>query len=421
MRHVYTALFILLLPLILLRLWWRGRAQSAYRKRWRERLGWAAASDRPTIWVHSVSVGETLAAVPMIKALQLKYPDYQIYVTTTTPTGSERVIAAFGDTVSHSYLPYDLPWFMRRFVRQIKPKVAIVMETELWPNMVAACHSQSIPVVIANARLSERSASGYQRFRALTSGMLRQLTLIAAQNTADADRFAQLGVPRHHIQVTGNIKFDLAVESVVHREGADFRNNWRAESRPVWLAASTHDGEDLPLLNAHQLLLKSHPSALLVIVPRHPERFDQVFALAASLGFSVHKHSESKQEVLVDEASVIIGDTMGELLSIIAGSDVVFMGGTLVEVGGHNYIEPAALAKPILSGPSRYNFEDISNQLLDIGALQIAEQPEDIAGSVRQLIVSEAEMKRRGENARLLADQNRGALARLLTSLEEFI
>ena len=408
--------------MIVLRLWWRGRVAPEYRLRWRERFGAVDATpEKPVIWVHAVSVGETLAAVPMIKALQLKYPDHHLYITSTTPTGSERVKASFGDSVSHSYLPYDLPWFYKRFLKALKPSVAVIMETELWPNMLAVCAQSSVPVVIANARLSEKSARGYQRFSVLTADMLQHVTLVAAQFDEDAHRFAELGVSRERLAVTGNIKFDLDLEKGVVEQGIEFRKIWQGEGRPVWLAASTHEGEDAVLLSAHRLLHKSHPNALLALVPRHPERFDQVYQLALSEGFKTQRHSDLKSNSVEVRPQVVVGNTMGELLSMIAGSDLVFMGGTLVANGGHNYIEPAALGKPILSGPSRFNFRDISDQLIDAEVLKICEEDVEIASALSELFNAPEEIRKIAHRAMQLAEQNRGALARLLTALEPIL
>lgn len=418
MRYLYTLFFYLILPLVVLRLWWRSRSAPAYAQRWNERFGFVPTrhSDRPAIWVHAVSVGETLAALPMIRQLQSRYPGHELIVTTTTPTGSERVRAALGDTVLHVYAPYDLPDCLGRFLRRVRPQLVVIMETELWPNTIHACQQRGIPVVVANARLSEKSARGYGRFAALSRAMLQQVTVIAAQHKDDGERFVRLGLPRSALVVTGNIKFDLTLDDAVKARADALRQRWQAEGeRPVLLAASTHQGEDTLLLQAYELLRASHPQLLLVLVPRHPERFDRVVAEAAAR-YSTQRHSQGGPVPLVTQ--VLVGDTMGEMMPMLGAADVVFMGGTWVPNGGHNLIEPAAWAKPIFCGPSLFNFAEVSRLLQAASGLKIVETPTDLAVAVAQLLASEARAEHMGNAAQQVAEANRGALGRLLTVID---
>lgn len=414
MRFFYTSIFYLLLPLVLLRLWWRARSAPAYAQRRRERFGFVPArrSDRPAIWVHAVSVGETLAALPMIRQLQSRYPGYELIVTTTTPTGSERVRAAFGDSVVHVYAPYDLPDCLGRFLRRMRPQLAVIMETELWPNTIHACYQRGIPVVVANARLSEKSARGYGRFAALARGMLQQITVIAAQHSDDGERFLRLGLPQSSLAITGNIKFDLTLDDTVHARAAELRQRWQADGeRPVLLAASTHQGEDTLLLQAFAQLLTSHPEVLLVLVPRHPERFDRVVA-EASAQFQTRRHSQGGPVPM--STQVLVGDSMGELMPMLGAADLVFMGGTWVPNGGHNLIEPAAWAKPIFCGPSLFNFAEVSRLLQAASGLQIVDTPADLAAGVAVLLATPERAQQMGFAAQQVAEANRGALERLL-------
>lgn len=418
MRYLYTLFFYLILPLVVLRLLWRARSAPAYARRWGERFGFfpARVGGRPAIWVHAVSVGETLAALPMIRQLQHRYPAHDLVVTTTTPTGSERVCAALGDTVFHVYAPYDLPDCLGRFLCRVRPQLAVIMETELWPNTIHACRQRGIPVVVANARLSERSARGYGRFAALSRSMLQQITVIAAQHDDDGERFVSLGLPRPALAVTGNIKFDLTLDDVVKARAADIRQRWLAEGqRPVLLAASTHQGEDTLLLQAYEQLRVTLPQLLLVLVPRHPERFDRVAAEASAL-YVTRRHSEGGSVSL--ETQVLVGDTMGEMMPMLGAADVVFMGGTWVPTGGHNLIEPAAWAKPIFCGPSLFNFAEVSRLLKEAAGLEVVDTPADLAAAVTQLLASADRAERMGVAAQQVAEANRGALDRLLTVID---
>jgi 3-deoxy-D-manno-octulosonic-acid transferase len=420
MRALYTTLFYLLLPLILLRLWWRGRRAPAYRRRWRERFGlFAAPAPQPAIWVHAVSVGETIAAAPLVSALQAQYPTHRLVVTTTTPTGSERVRALFGDSVFHVYGPYDTPGCVARFLDRVQPALTVVMETELWPNLIHGCRSRNIPVVVANARLSERSARGYARLGGLTRAMLAEVSLVLAQNAADGDRFVTLGLPRDRLAVTGSIKFDLTLDETLRQRAATLRSVV-GERSLCWIGASTHEGEDEPLLIAHEALCQRYADALLLLVPRHPERFDAVARLIEARGFRYQRRSQAGERIATG-TQVLLGDTMGELLLLYGCADVAFVGGSLIERGGHNTLEPAAWGIPVLTGPSDFNFSEISRLLSEAGAQVKVADADALAAELLALAAQPELRNRRGEAAQAVMAANRGALARHVAALAALI
>ncbi|MBE7377223.1 lipid IV(A) 3-deoxy-D-manno-octulosonic acid transferase [Pseudomonas lopnurensis] len=415
-RTLYTLLFHLGLPLVFLRLLWRAWRAPAYARRIGERFAVGLPPLRPGgIWVHAVSVGESIAAAPMIRELMARHPGLPITVTCMTPTGSERIQALFGDRVQHCYLPYDLPWAAARFLDRIRPKLAVVMETELWPNHIHQCARRGIPVVLANARLSERSARGYARFARLTAPMLAELSLIAVQTAAEAERFRRLGARRESVEVTGSIKFDLSIDPALLARATALRTQWGAQARPLWIAASTHAGEDEIILDAHRQLLAQHPQALLILVPRHPERFGSVVELCRKAGFATLRRSTD--EAVDAGTQVLVGDTMGELLFLYALADIAFVGGSLVPNGGHNLLEPAALGKPVLSGPHLFNFLEISAQLRGAGALREVQDADQLAQGVGELWRDPAAAQRMRDAGLGVLKANQGALERLLAGL----
>lgn len=415
-RFLYTLVFHLLLPLVLVRLLWRSLRAPEYRLRWRERLGLAAPLQQGGLWVHAVSVGETLAAAPLVNAWREAHPGEPVLVTTMTPTGSARVQALWGNRVNHCYAPYDLPWAWALFFRRIRPRVLVIMETELWPNMLTAAHARGIPVVLANARLSERSARGYARASWLTRPMLQHLSLVAAQDEAAAERFVGLGIPADRVRITGSLKFDFTPPEGLQAQAALLRERWQLDGRPVLVAASTHEGEDELLLSAFAGLRERHPQALLILVPRHPERFDSVARLVREHGLALARRSQ--QEAVVAETSVFLGDTMGELLLWYAMADVAFVGGSMLPVGGHNMLEPIALDVPTVSGPHVFNFQAIADELVSDGALQLV--PADrLAGAVAQLIESPEVARAQVAAGHAVMGRNRGALARQLALIEQ--
>ena len=421
-RTLYTLLFHLGLPLVAIRLWLRARKAPAYAKRIGERF----ALNLPVlqtggIWVHAVSVGESSAAAPMIRALLKRYPQLPITVTCMTPTGSERIQALFADEPreQHCYLPYDLPWAAARFLDRVQPKLAVIMETELWPNHIHQCAKRGIPVALANARLSARSAKGYARFARLTRPMLEDMSLIAVQSETEAERFRQLGARPECVEVTGSIKFDLSIDPQLLTKARELREQWHAQARPVWIAASTHEGEDEIVLDAHRRLLATYPNALLILVPRHPERFNSVFELCQRQGFVTVRRSANAQ--VSSGTQVVLGDTMGELLFLYAVADTAFVGGSLVPNGGHNVLEPAALAKPVLSGPHLFNFLDIAAKLREAGALEEVDDAQGLAIAVRRLFELPSDAQQMGEAGLSVMQANQGALKRLLDGLSRLI
>lgn len=395
----------------MLRLLWRSRRNKAYRFRIAERFGFSSLSLEKSIWVHAVSVGESMVAIALIKKLQQLYPQHSIVVTTMTPTGSARIQAALGDSVSHVYIPYDLPTALARFIKKAKPLVAILVETELWPNLFAACRKHAIPMVIANGRLSPHSFRGYQRISALTREMLGSLALLMAQGKNDAERFIALGADPKRVVMTGNIKFDLEVPADLIARSEVLRMHLGQE-RPVWIAASTHPGEEEIVLKAHRQILNKVPEALLVLVPRHPERFKPVAELIQEQGFQVVRRSLG--ENCEPKTSVYLGDTMGEMFLLYAVSDVSFVAGSFAQIGGHNLLEPAALAKPVISGPVLYNFKEIAEMLQQASALTLVKDASTLAEAVLDFFANQAYRHEQGQAALAVVEANRGALAKHL-------
>jgi 3-deoxy-D-manno-octulosonic-acid transferase len=415
-RATYTALLRLLLPAAVARLYWRGLRAPAYRQRVAERLMRdAAGPPAADVWLHAVSVGEVQAAQPVIRHLLQRDPPLELLVTTTTPTGAERLAALFQDRVAHRYTPFDLPGTVGRFLDRVRPRVAVVMETEIWPNTLAEAERRGIPVVLANARLSERSARGYARAQPLTRETLSRFATIAAQGESDAARFIALGAPESRVRVTGSIKFDQGLPASLREQAEALRRAWGAD-RPAWVAASTHEGEDEPILAAHRAVRAVVPDALLVLVPRHPERFDRVAELAARGGFGVVRRSSGRP--CGPGTAVYLGDTMGELQVLIAAADAAFIGGSLVPVGGHNLLEAAAAGVPTASGPHVFNFAAIVDLLVSQDAAVVVQDGPELGRLMANWLTDAASRARIGENGRRVVDENRGALARLLVVIE---
>jgi len=414
---MYTVVFYLLLPLIWLRLWLRGIKAPGYRQRWRQRFGLGLpASQQRVIWIHSVSVGETLTAIPLVKALQQRYPEMPILVTTMTPTGSERVTAAFADSVIHCYLPYDIPMAIKRFLNHFKPRILVIMETELWPNLIANCKHHKIPVIVANARLSERSARGYQRFKTLSSEMLKGIDL-ATQTAKDAERFKNLGAHSNQIEVSGNLKYELVLADGIEQQANSLRQKCFPQQCPVWIAASTHQGEDEIVLAIHKQLLTKHPDLGLIIVPRHPERFDQVAHLCQQQGFKLIRRSQSLVDLSQSDCEIFLGDSMGELLLFYAMADVAFVGGSLVATGGHNLLEPAAFSCPVVVGTHTFNFHQITHEMVAIGAAVQTEQGK-MANAISIWLDDQSLRQKAGEAGAALIKNNRGSLNKLVAIID---
>lgn len=414
-RILYTAIFYSIFPLVLLHLIWRGRRSPAYLARWRERFGFFTPSIAPGgIWVHAVSVGETMTVLPLVRMLKSRYPAMPIIFTTTTPTGSDRVKQALGDLVFHVYVPYDLPGMVKRFLNRTKPSLILVMETEIWPNIFYECNRRDIPIILANARLSPRSFSRYGRFPKITQATMEKITVIAAQSNDDAQRFIALGAYRKRVRVTGNMKFDINIPEELLQKSLDLRVSL-GDSRPVWIAASTHAGEDEIVLKVFKQLRPEFPHLLLIVVPRHPERFDEVTALCKTSGFTVQRRSTPESTGAPD---IYIGDTMGELLLLYGAADVAFVGGSLIPHGGQNLLEPAALGLPVVFGQYITNFQDIGRMLLEVQAAIRVDQADDLYGVVASLLKDPELRNNMGQRAKQLVQANRGAIKDLMLLMQ---
>ncbi len=417
-RALYSFLLYLIFPVVIVRLLWRSRINPAYRKRILERLGFISLKPtKPVIWVHAVSVGETNAAKPLIDGLIRQYPDYLILVTSTTPTGSERVNALFGEQVAHCYFPYDLPDVVRRFIKRVKPQALIVIETEIWPNLFSACQRNNISVGLVNARLSEKSTNAYLKIKGLIKETLLNINMIAVRSEADANSFAILGADKSRIKVAGNIKFDIETDQKLINKGLQWKQAWGSE-RKVLVAASTHQGEDEIILNLYDALLNKYPKLILVLVPRHPERFDSVFELCKTRDngdYRVIRHSQSGQYQHIPKVNIIVGDSMGEMQSWFATADVVIMGGSLVNVGGHNPIEAIVQGKPVVSGQYMFNFRDVVPELATTGMLTICETISELEEKTASLL--DIDNTSFIQKAQQIMKKHKGATDRLLKEI----
>jgi 3-deoxy-D-manno-octulosonic-acid transferase len=428
MRLLYTALLLLLTPLALLRLWLRGKGNPDYRLRWGERLGFVpVCPKRQRLWVHAVSVGETVAAAPLVRAWHASHPDWAILVTTTTPTGSAQVRRLFGDHVEHCYLPFDLPWMVAMFLRRSQPSLGVVMETEIWPNLYAAAERHGLPLVMANARLSDKSFKAYGRLRWLVAPTLRRVRLIAARGREDAERFVVLGATANRVEALGNLKFDLERSPAVVAAGQAWRD-WLGSNRPVWIAASTHPGEEEQVLAAHQALLQQHPDALLVLAPRHPERAEAVLATVQATGLQVIRRSSLPPAPQLPPAetaasgtnTVLVIDTLGELMTFYAASDLAYVGGSLVPNGGHNPLEPLVLGLPVLSGPQVFNFREVYAELQALGAVTMVDSAETLGRQLVAALASWPDMRHiaPGPDVNDWLQRSQGSTARLIARAE---
>ena len=413
MHALYSLLFRLALPFVLLQLWWSGRGNPGLRSHWRQRLGYLQAPPQPVIWVHAVSVGETIAAAPLVNALLRHYPEQPILMTAMTATGATRARALFGERVHVAFSPYDTPGAVSRFLDRARPVALVILETELWPNMVCLTRARDIPVMLVNARLSERSARGYRRIGGLVRPMLASLDWIAAQAEDDARRFISIGAAPRTVTVTGSIKFDVEIDSALRLAAASLRTTLGA-TRPIWIAASTHDGEDSQVLAAHRAVLAQHPEALLILVPRHPERFAQVAAEVTAAGFRLARRSAGEEALA---AEVYLGDTMGELLLLYGAADLAFVAGSLIERGGHNPLEPAAWALPVVTGPQVFNFEVIYDALQAGNGLVRVADDDGLARAVLSLLADSQLRQQTGRNALAIVAANRGVLESVLAGL----
>ena len=418
MRVVYNLLLLLAWPVVWVRLFIRAKSEPAYAERRSERWGHVPENvGRDVVWIHTVSAGEAIGAAPTIRALKARMPDNRFLVTTTTPTGSEQVVERLGDIVDHCYVPYDFPRTVARFLRRVEPRALVLMETELWPNILRQTRRRGALTCLVNARLSERSARGYARVSGLTRAMLRDVDHLFCQYPETARRFEALGADESRLEVTGSIKFDLDIPSDLKNEVARLRREWTPD-RPAWIAGSTHPGEEEVVLSAHAELRDRFPNLLLVLVPRHPRRADDVAALCTQAGFSTARLSDGPSAG--QKPDVLIVDVMGQLLYWYGVAQVAFLGGSLVPVGGHNPIEAAIHGTPMLMARHRFNFAEITEQFEEAGCLGLVDG-KSLAGAVAELIANPEIGSAQSRAAREVIDRNRGASDNLLARLEEII
>ena len=414
-RFGYTIFLYLLLPYVGLRLLWRGRKQPGYWRHIAERFGFFHSHpSKPVIWLHAVSVGETRAALPLIQQLQTRYPQYQILLTHMTPTGRDTGEELFGDSVLRSYLPYDFPFAVRRFLKHFKPAIGVLMETEIWFNLIHACNTSRIPVLLINARLSEKSAHQYAKFAQLTQESLRGLSGIAAQTEVDAARLTALGA--RHIQITGNLKFDISPPQSAIELGQVLRQQF-GEGRPIFLAASTREGEEALLLNALQHA--NMPDLLTVIVPRHPQRFDAVAALLDKRGIRYQRRSANL--AIRSQTQVVLGDSMGEMFAYYSACDIAFIGGSLLPLGGQNLIEACTLGKPVLLGPHTYNFAEVSELAVTVGAAIRVQDAGELLTQVAALIQDKQKQREMRQAGLDFSRQHQGATDRVMRLMDGYL
>ncbi|MFT4058904.1 MAG: lipid IV(A) 3-deoxy-D-manno-octulosonic acid transferase [Legionella sp.] len=415
MRFFYSFLMYLLTPFILIRLWWKGRRLPAYRERIAERFCLSEKELKPVdVWVHAVSLGEVIAATPLIDAMLDK--NWSVCVTTMTPTGSERVQARFGDKVSHQYVPYDLPHILKRFFRQLKPRVGIIMETELWPNLIYQARAANVPLLLANARLSDDSRRGYETIKFIIKPVLNQFYAILSQGEEDAKRFIRLGANQDIVHVLGNIKFDLQTNTIDSKKLSELKSYWGI-NRPAVIAASTHNNEEAQILEQLTRLQAAIPGVVLLIAPRHPERFQEVYQLCQQAGYKTGLRSNFK--TLSTDNEIVVLDSLGELLGMYQISDYAFVGGSLVPVGGHNVLEPIAMNVPVLSGNQVHNFKAICSDLEAANAILIVENAYEVIDGIIKLHQNKSFCRQMVRNATIIFEHNKGAVKRHLQQIED--
>ncbi|HXH54295.1 MAG TPA: lipid IV(A) 3-deoxy-D-manno-octulosonic acid transferase [Gammaproteobacteria bacterium] len=410
-RWLYSLIFTFSIPALLLRLWWKGRKNPGYRQGWRERFGFfKPPAQAGGLWVHAVSVGETMAAVPIVREFQKRFPGLPITLTSTTPTGYKTAQTIFKNDVFQVYFPYDLSWCIQQFLKRVRPTILIIMEKELWLNCFWVCHQKKIPIFIANGTLSLRSLKGYQWFPRIKQQILQCITVVFAKSEIDATRFLALGLDPHHLIVAGNVKFDVSLKEGAEVAGKQYRDTFG--NRPVWIAASTHAGEEELVLLAFKQILEQQPGALLILVPRHPERFSIVATLLAQQGYIFVKRSSGF--LVAPETQILLGDTMGELAFFYAAADVAFVGGSLVPVGGHNALEAAALSIPVIMGLYVDNCLEITKQLAGAGALIQVSGSDALAKAVLHWFVNPVDRQQAGASAKKVVEKNRGIVKRIV-------
>lgn len=417
MNYIYTPFLYLFLPIILFRLLIRGYKNPDYWSRWKERFGWVVVDKTADVWVHAVSVGEARAAAPLIQTL-LSDNGRNILVTTMTPTGSDEVRRLFGTSVMHCYAPYDYPGSVNRFLDSVRPRTLIIMETEIWPNIISKCSSRGIPVLFANLRLSERSFRKYSKVSGFMGAVLRKVSRFAVQSPRDSRYLEELGTPPAAIEVTGSIKFEVRIPASLNEVAQVLRREWGQERR-VWIAGSTHEGEEEIVLEVYRKLKEDYSDLILVLVPRHPERFAVVTRLARKSGFDVVCRSESRLDI--SNTDIYVGDSMGELTLLYAASDVALVGGSMIRHGGHNVLEPCALGVPVVFGPHMFNFLEISQLVLERKAGAQVDNAEELLCAVNGFLGDPNRRFRTGEAGRKLIEENKGALRKTMSLFSEFI
>jgi len=422
LRLIYTVLFFILLPGVLFRLYWRGLKIPEYKMRWRERLGVYESRKRVenTVWIHAVSVGEAEAAFPLIKQIQNEFPKQNILVTTTTPSGSKRVSDVLGESVEHVYLPYDVPFIVERFLSQFSPKLALIMEKEMWPNLFIACGNRNIPLFIINARLSVRSAAAYKKIPSLVSNALTPVSHILAQTPEDAINFIDIGASKEKLTVPGNLKFDTTIPFSVIEKGINLKNEIFPQ-RFVWIAASTHKGEDELLMITYKELKKTIPNLLLLLVPRHPERSLSVKRMIENDSDINVLMRSGATKVCEPEVDVYIADTIGELKMFYAAADISFMGGTLVPVGGHNILEPLAIGIPVIFGPYMENFKEIAEKVIQEQAAIQVSSLDELSEKLNFLYANKEYRELLVEKGVVFLDKNKGAQDITFNKIKQYI
>ena len=413
-RILYTLVLLLAAPFLLFSLLKNKPNKPVIGSRWKELFGYSPvlnSQSREVIWIHAVSVGETIAVTPFIKALKQQSPDLIIVLTTTTATGAKQA-ESLKDLVTHRYMPIDFSFTISNFVNRINPSKLIIVETELWPNTINMVSKSNIPIYILNARLSEKSFKNYQKVRKLFITIADNLTKVLCLHQDDAKRFSLLGVEGHKIHITGSIKFDIKTKDSDIKSGEALRKTFGA-NRPIWVAASTHSGEEEKMLNVHKKILETIPEALLILIPRHPERFNLVKNLAKNKFTTNSRTSKNQSNSNIE---VYVADTMGEMMTILASSDICVMGGSFLgsKVGGHNLLEPAALGIPTLIGPSYFNFKDITKQLSDVRATEVVHTEEELTEALLNLFNNPKELKEKGIAAHAIVEKNTGAIKKSL-------
>ncbi|MFP3424183.1 lipid IV(A) 3-deoxy-D-manno-octulosonic acid transferase [Pseudoalteromonas sp. SIMBA_162] len=421
-RIFYSFALILISPLIVFYLYvLRGKKNKGYRAHFKERFGFVSKSlftskGKPLV-VHCASVGEVLAAAPLIKALQKQHPQLNILITCNTPTGREQIINQFKNTVACSYLPMDFPFSTDRFLKRINPQALCILETELWPNLMAISHKKNIPVLVLNARLSEKSQQGYQKVAKLTQIIMRSITVLASHNKKDAERFIELGLTSSKSHVTGSIKFDISPSNEQLTKVANLKAEYKTQERFVWVAGSTHPLEHEMILNAHQQLLKKHPNSLLVIAPRHPEQFDKVADTLAQSTLSFSRRSNNNYQ----NEQVLLADTLGELQCLYGAGNVSYVGGSLIRRGGHNPLEAAAFSVGVITGPHTYNFDHIYPELIKLKGAVAIENTDELATQLINLSQNTKACQTLGNKAQQCVLKNQGAIKKTLTIINQYL